>query len=133
MNVVNGERYRTIPDEVIQYACGYYGQPVAPIDGDVLDRIMSAPRAAEIRTSPPPQPTLEELRAQFGGVGDDELILRYLIAAPFIEKMKTAGPVPRDYPLMRDPNLERARELMTTSTARYLEIASSGLELELRR
>jgi oxaloacetate decarboxylase alpha subunit len=133
MNVVNGERYRTIPDEVIQYACGYYGQPVAPIDTNVLDRIMSAPRAAEIQANPPPQPTLEELRAQFGGVGDDELILRYLIAVPFIEKMKAAGPVPRDYPVMRDPNLERARALMTATTARYLEIASNGLELELGR
>ena len=133
MNIVNGDRYRTIPDEVIQYAIGHYGQPVAPIDPDVLDRIMSAPRAGEIAASPPPQPSLEELREQFGGVGDDELILRYLIAVPFIDKMKAAGPVPRDYPLLRSPALEQAVNLMSAGTARHLELATADVRLELRR
>ena len=45
LNIVTGERYAVIPDEVIQYAGGHYGEPVAPIDADVLDRIMAAPRA----------------------------------------------------------------------------------------
>ncbi len=133
MNVVNGDRYLTIPDEVIQYALGHYGQPVAPIDANVLDRIMSAPRAAEIAVSPPSQASLEELRAQFGGVGDDELILRYLIAVPFIDKMKAAGPVPRDYPLMRSPALEEAVQLMSAGTARRLELATDDVKLELKR
>ena len=45
-----------IPDEVIQYAGGHYGEPVAPIDEDVLDRIMAAPRAREVLAEPPEQP-----------------------------------------------------------------------------
>ena len=32
LNVVTGKRYSIVPDEVIQYALGYYGQTVAPID-----------------------------------------------------------------------------------------------------
>ena len=133
MNVVTGKRYSVIPDEVIQYACGYYGQPVAPIDGDTLDKIISARRAKEIQVSPPPQPNLQELRQQFGDVSDDELILRYLIAVPFIEKMKQSGPVRRDYPVLASPELERAREMMTASTARMLELKSEGFSMSLRR
>lgn len=133
MNVVTGQRYRVIPDEVIQYACGYYGQPVAPIDPQVLDRILSSPRAAEIRSNPPPEPSLEELRQRFGGVDDDELILRYLIATPFIEKMRAAGPVPRDFPMLRHSELEQARTLMSESTARRLDVVSAALRLRLER
>ena len=133
MNVVTGKRYSVIPDEVIQYACGHYGQPVAPIDGNTLDKILSAPRAKEIQATPPPQPSLKELRQQFGNVSDDELILRYLIAAPFIEKMKQAGPVRRDSPQFKSSQLERVREMTTASAARMLELESEGLSVSLRR
>ena len=133
MNVVTGKRYSVIPDEVIQYACGHYGQPVAPIDGNTLDKILSAPRAKEIQGTPPSPPSLKELRQQFGNVSDDELILRYLIAVPFIEKMKQAGPVQRDYPLFKSSQLERVREMMTAATARRLELDSEGLSMSLRR
>ena len=30
LNIVTGRRYGTVPDEVIQYAAGYYGDPPAP-------------------------------------------------------------------------------------------------------
>ncbi len=39
-NVVSGERYGRFADEAIKYVLGYYGEPVAPIDRDVKDRIM---------------------------------------------------------------------------------------------
>ena len=42
-NVISGERYRQITDEVIKYVLGYYGEPVVPIDQNVMDRIMSLP------------------------------------------------------------------------------------------
>ena len=29
LNIVTGERYSSIPDEVIQYARGFYGEPMA--------------------------------------------------------------------------------------------------------
>ena len=94
---------------------------------------MSAPRAKEIKASPPPRPSLKELRQQFGNVSDDELLLRYLIAEPFIEKMKQAGPVRRDYPVLASPELECVREMMTASTAKLLELESEGFSVSLRR
>ena len=44
-----------IPDEVIQYAAGYYGEPPAPIDPDVMDRIAAAPRAIAMASAPAPR------------------------------------------------------------------------------
>ena len=35
LNVVQGERYRMVPDEVKKYALGYYGKLLAPVDPDV--------------------------------------------------------------------------------------------------
>jgi len=48
LNVVNGKRYAVIPDEIVQYAAGFYGEPVAPIDANVLDRIMKQSAGREI-------------------------------------------------------------------------------------
>ena len=47
INVVQGERYRTIPVEVVKYALGHYGRPLAPIDPSVMDRILATPAARE--------------------------------------------------------------------------------------
>ena len=119
LNVVTGERYSMVPDEVVAYAVGHYGVPPAPIDPDVLDRIMSSGRAAEIAANPPEQPTLEELRKRHGtGTDDDLLILKALIPPSDIEAMQAAGPLAARLPvhLARDradpsPDGHRARHL----------------------
>lgn len=133
LNIVTGERYKVIPDEVIQYAAGFYGETVAPIDADVYDRIMSAPRAKEVASTPPEQPTLEELRARYGGVGDDELILRALVPEADLQKMWAAGPVKRDYPVLSSPELAQVQRLMKIARAPVVQIASADLTLSLRR
>ncbi len=133
LNVVTGERYSIVPDEVVAYAVGHYGEPPAPIEPDVLDRIMSSPRAAEIAASPPEQPSLDELRERHGtGRDDDLLILRALIPESDIEAMRAAGPVRRDYPLT-PPELDEVRALMATSQARYVRVQTERLAVELRR
>ena len=99
LNVVTGERYSVVPDEVVQYAAGYYGQTPAPIEPGTLDRIMAAPRAAEIFANPPEQPTEDELRARYGTTDDDELVLKALVPQFDLDAMHAAGPTKRDYPL----------------------------------
>ncbi|MFN8205728.1 MAG: hypothetical protein U0S48_24500 [Solirubrobacteraceae bacterium] len=133
LNVVTGERYRLVPDEVVAYACGHYGTPPAPIEPDVLDRIMAAPRAGEIAASPPEQPTLAELRARHGtGRDDDLLILRALIPEPDIAAMQAAGPVRRDYPLGA-PEVQELRALIAATRTPYVRVSTERWDLELRR
>ncbi|MGD0917109.1 MAG: pyruvate carboxylase subunit B [Thermodesulfobacteriota bacterium] len=81
-NVLLGERYKQIPDEVIKYVLGYYGEPVVPIDQNVVDRIRSLPRAKEFLNWEPEGylKSVEELRREIGPeLSDDDLLLRILI------------------------------------------------------
>ncbi|MEQ8501203.1 MAG: hypothetical protein RIB84_17510 [Sneathiellaceae bacterium] len=133
MNVLNGTRYASIPDEVLHYAYGWFGAPPVPIDPEVMDRIDAHPRARDIRGSSPPDPGLEEIRAEFGAIDDDELILRALVAAPHIDAMKRSGPVARDYPLVRDPVLARVRDLLAESRAAHVSLSGTDFSLTLSR
>jgi oxaloacetate decarboxylase alpha subunit len=133
LNMVHGERYKTIPDEVIQYAAGFYGTPVGPIAPQVLDRIMSAPSAKQILASAPAQPTIQELRAEYGTDDDDELILRALVPPLELTKMREAGPVARNFPLLSSPELEEVRQLMALSNLPVIELRSPGFSARLQR
>src|ERR1700680_3777620 len=133
LNVVSGKRYATIPDEVIQYAGGFYGDTVAPIEPNVLDKIMTSPRAKEVLASPPEQPTIEELRKRYGTTSDDELILRALVPEADLDRMWAAGPVKTTYPLLSSSELDQVRRLMQTARAPVVQIKSSAMNLSLRR
>lgn len=99
LNVVTGERYSAVPDEVIMYVLGHLGEPPAPIDEDVLDRILSGPRGRDFVHFVPPEPTLDELRQQYGGahLSDEELLMRYLVPERDIAATRAAGPLKRSY------------------------------------
>jgi len=133
LNIVTGKRYGSIPDEVIQYAAGFYGAPAGPIDPHIMDVIMSAPRAKQVVANPPPQPSIEELRREYGTDDDDLLILRALVAGEGLEKMLQGGPVKTTYPYLSSPELDQVRRLMTIATSPVVHIATAGFELSLRK
>jgi oxaloacetate decarboxylase alpha subunit len=134
LNVVSGDRYKLVPDQVVAYTAGHYGEPPAPIDPEVLNRIMSADNAARVVANPPEQPTLEELRARHGtGPGEDDLlILRALIPESDIAAMQAAGPVKRDYPLLA-PEVDELRNLIRTTQSPYVRVATERWAIELNR
>ncbi len=133
LNIVTAERYKVVPDEVIQYAAGQYGTPVAPIEPDIMDRIMAAPRARQIVENPPEQPSLTELHKRFGTNDDDELILRALVPKTDLERMRAAGPIKRDYPTISSPELQQAEFLMKLTNTKYAQIRSAEMSFELSR
>jgi oxaloacetate decarboxylase alpha subunit len=133
LNVVTGERYSIVPDEVVAYALHRYGSPPAPIEPDVLDRIMSSKRAGEIEAAQPEEPTLDQLRARYGtGTDDDVLILKALIPDGDIAAMQAAGPPRRDYPLV-SKEIDEIRTLIRTTRLPYVRISGERFDLELRR
>lgn len=133
LNLVNGERYRIVPDEVIEYAAGYYGETVAPINPDVLDRIMSSERAQQVLDNPPEQPTLEELRRRYGTDDDDELILRALLPASDLARMRAAGPLRRTYPLLSSTELDEVSRLMKIASLPAIKYSTADFSLSLRK
>jgi oxaloacetate decarboxylase alpha subunit len=134
LNVVTGERYKLVPDQVVAYAAGHYGETPAPIDAEVMERIMGADNAARATAGPPEQPTLEELRARHGTKPgeDDLLILKALIPESDIEAMQAAGPVARDYPLL-PPEIEEIRSLIKTVQSPYVRVSGERWALDLKR
>ena len=133
LNIVTGKRYSVVPDEVVQYAAGFYGDPVAPIDGEVMDRIMATPRAGEIVGQPPEQPGREELHRRHGtGGDDDELILRALVPAADIDRMRLSGPPRRDYPTLSSTEFDQVVKLMQLARLPLVQLRSNELELTMR-
>lgn len=133
LNIVSGKRYSIVTDEVVGYAAGFYGEMVAPIDPNVLDRIMASPRAKQIVASPPEQPTIQELRKRHGTEDDDELLLRALVPEADLNLMRAAGPVKRDYPLLSSPELDQVRRLMQMVKSPVVQVRLGELQVELYR
>ncbi len=97
LNIVIGERYKLVPDEVIHYALGHYGPLPRPVEEDVCDRIMAQPNAATLREWIRPQPSLKELKAAFPvGISDEEFLLRWMHSDEEVDRMLAAGPIRTD-------------------------------------
>jgi oxaloacetate decarboxylase alpha subunit len=78
-NITSGKRYEIVPDEVIKYAAGAYGEPDGPMDQDVKDKILSSPKAKKFLNWKPPDISLKDLRREIGsGLSDEQLLLRLL-------------------------------------------------------
>jgi oxaloacetate decarboxylase (Na+ extruding) subunit alpha len=93
LNVVGVERYGLVPDETIQYALGHYGPVPRPINPDVLDKILSQPRARDFEKWVQPQPTLTEVRSRFGrAISDEEMLIRLMTSDREVDEMIAAGP-----------------------------------------
>lgn len=73
LNVVEGERYRPVPREMRLYARGYYGELAAPVDRDVLDRILGDER--DPVPPGPEEPLVSRVRAEQGPFESDEDLL----------------------------------------------------------
>lgn len=89
MNVLNGERYKVVPDEVKKYVCGYFGALPLPVDPNVRDRVLTNGSKDVALTPPVIEPVLPKLRQRYKNLGDDELLLRYMYGD---EKIDGLGP-----------------------------------------
>jgi len=135
INVIKGERYIQVTDQVIQYATGLWSEEAASeVDGNVRDRILNRPRAKEFAGWQPPQPSLEEVRNKLGGpsLGDDELLMRYVAGNEDVEAMRAAG-APKAYCDAGNPLLTLVRELSQRKDCRQIHIQKDDFSLALEK
>ena len=83
----------------------------------------------------PPQPSLEEIRREYGErLSDEELLLRYLIPGPDVDAMYAAGrriePV---YPLGGPQGLGWIKELLDAPEVRAVSASLGPVSASLRR
>lgn len=112
LNVVGGERYATVPDEVRKYALGYYGELAAPIAPHVLDRVAGREPPVTARPGGLLPPALPRVRAERGPFGsDDDLLLATFYTDEQYTKLVAARPITTDYPVALTPLATLVREL----------------------
>ena len=105
MNVLHGERYKVVPDEVKKYALGYYGSLLAPVEAEVMDRIISNGSPGIGMQPQPLEPAVDRLRKQYPSMSDDERVLRFMYAGNQVDTMLAGGAMKTEYefeaPLVR--------------------------------
>ncbi|HET9079275.1 MAG TPA: hypothetical protein VFO01_01985 [Trebonia sp.] len=86
LNVITGERYKQISDEIIDLLRGDFGPLPGPVDQNLLDRALSHPeRSAASRDQ---DITVAGLRKRFGkSLSDEELLLRAVMPAEQVDAM----------------------------------------------
>src|SRR5947208_1456524 len=63
INVIVGERYKEVTDQVIRYALGHFGEEaVTAMDQEVRSKILDRPRAKEIIAQTRSHPTIADMR-----------------------------------------------------------------------
>lgn len=134
LNVVSGERYSITTDEVVLYTMGAYGQPPAPIDPDVKDRLLSSPTGRRLDGFQRPDLTLDELRAQSGGphVSDEDLFRLIFTPQEDLDATAAAGPLRTDYVIHETP-AELMRRAMESRHARRISLRGPGMAIDLSR
>jgi oxaloacetate decarboxylase (Na+ extruding) subunit alpha len=130
LNVVHGERYRIIPDEVKKYALGYYGKLLAPVEPDVLDRIVENGSKRIALTPEPLPPAVPELRRKYPGMSDEERLLRYSFAGTQVDEMLAAGTMQTEY-RFEAPLVRLLNELAKRPRFRHVYIEKGDFRLEL--
>ncbi len=134
INVILGERYREVTDQVIQYALGLWGKEGSDhMDADVKAKILNRARAREIEKIDYPEPTLEEVRNQYGGpeLSDEELLLRFYAGPEFVDAMKNSPPR-KFYLDARRPVIQLLEEL-SRNKLNHVYIRKGEFSLTIRR
>ncbi|MFN8558735.1 MAG: pyruvate carboxylase subunit B [Dehalococcoidia bacterium] len=72
LNVLLGERYRAVSNEVRQYLAGFYGRPPAPVNEDVRRKVLGDAVQITDRPADHIEPEMERARAELGGLARNE-------------------------------------------------------------
>ena len=93
LNVLLGERYKVIPEEVKQYFRGYYGKPPAPMDPVIQKKAIGDEEPITCRAADMLAPGWEDAKKEIGDLAQsDEDVMSYAlfpqIAKPFLLRRK---------------------------------------------
>jgi len=135
INVIKGERYAEVTDQVIQYACGQWGEEAAAeVEPDIKAKILDRSRAREFASWRPPQPPLGEIRAKLGGpdLSDDELLMRYVVGNEDVDALRAAG-APKQYCDTHNPLMTLLHQLTQRKDVARVHISKDGFSLALEQ
>jgi oxaloacetate decarboxylase alpha subunit len=135
INIMTGERYKEVTDQVIQFALGLWGKEGAEyMDKEVKAKILNRKRAREMESFEVPNTPLEEVRKQYGGtkISDEELIMRYYAGPEFVDALKDA-PMRKEYLDVRKPLVKLVEEIVKKSGPASVYIRRNDFSLTAAR
>ena len=135
INVIVGERYKEVTDQVIRYALGHFGEEaVTAMDQGVRAKILDRPRAKEWAKWTPDEPSPDEIRRNIGaeGTSDEELLLRWIIGKEDIDNMR-ANKRPLEYLNSEQPLVNLLQELAKRTSNRQIHVQTPNFSVTLER
>lgn len=108
LNVLTGERYQTITNEVKRYLQGGYGKAPAPVNSELQNRAIGMEERIECRPADLLKPEFEHLRQEIGHLAlNDEDVLSFAmfpeVGRQFLEQRSTGALVPEPLELEAAP------------------------------
>jgi oxaloacetate decarboxylase alpha subunit len=128
LNVVQGERYKTIPDEIRKYAMGYYGRLAAPPSAEFLEKAKIQPGdMVSERPGEHLEPSIPRLRKELGAAAsDEELLLAAFYDRKLLEPLKKPAP---EYSFRTSPLRELVAWIGARRDIEYAQIRFAGTEM----
>jgi oxaloacetate decarboxylase alpha subunit len=133
-NVIDPERWANVSDETVRYFLGHYGDPAAPVDPDIAEKVLSRPQAAKLRDLEPI--SLDGARERFGKrISEEELLLRLTMPGEQVDAMieargKAGPPAARPAP---SPLVSLLQELADRPAISEFALSQNGDTIVWRR
>ncbi|HJX09349.1 MAG TPA: biotin carboxyl carrier protein, partial [Candidatus Binatia bacterium] len=129
INVIVGERYKEVTDQVIQYALGIWGKEAPGLmEPNVKGKVLGRGRAKDWENWQPHDLTLKEVRDKFGGASDEELLLRVYAGADAVNALVN-GRAPRPHLDGKQPLFRLIEELSRKRDCGGIFIRKAGVSL----
>src|SRR5499427_7607603 len=135
INVIVGERYKEVTDQVIKFALGHAGAEGArDMDPDVKDKVLDRPRARDWAKWQPDEPSADDMRRRLNAVGvsDEDLLLRWIVGKEDIDTMR-ANPRPLEYLNAEQPLVNLLQQLSKRSECHQIHVQKPGFSITLER
>ena len=135
INVMTGERYKEVTDQVIQYGLGKWGKEGSRyMQPEIKAKVLDRPRARELATWEIADVGIEEVRKKYGGPGlsDEELLLRFYAGPEFVDALKSAPPR-KEYLDARQPLVKLVEALSRKRDFGHVYIRKGDLSVAFGR
>lgn len=132
-NVIQRERYQTFPGELPLYARGYYGELAAPIDPNVLDRVLSG-------SDTEPMDVLENMddkmvdrlqKKEGGSISDEDLLMKLFSTPQNLEKFKQNKIEIGGQPSISTPLVSMIKELSKRKDIKSFSLERPSMSLSM--
>lgn len=133
LNVISGERYKMVPNEVKKYALGYYGKLLAPIADDVMELIQKNGASDIPAEKPELKPMLPGLKERHPDESLDHHLLRAQFAGSQVDEMQkvvAAGGNPDE---QYNTILGLIKELYQNEEFAHFNLKTSDMEIHLEK